>query len=91
MVQGLLTGIPAISLDNDGAPEVVIPDETGVLVPLGDVHGLSEAIAKLAADPALRSKLGERGRLRCVEMFDWRKMIAELEALYQGLTGGGKR
>ncbi len=28
VVQGLLTGIPAVSFDNDGAPEVVIPDET---------------------------------------------------------------
>ncbi len=91
VVQGLLTGVPAISFDNDGAPEVVIPDETGFLVPLGDLKGLAEAIAKLAADPALRSKLGERGRLRCVEMFDWRIMVAELETLYQQLIGGDRQ
>jgi len=32
LVQGLLCEVPAISFDNDGAPEVVIPDETGILV-----------------------------------------------------------
>jgi len=90
VVQGLLTGIPAVSYDNDGAPEVVIPGETGILVPLGEAQELAEAIAALAADPELRGKLGERGRSRCVELFDWRRMVTKLEALYLALLDGEK-
>ncbi len=62
LVQGLLVEIPAISFDNDGAPEVVVPDETGLLVRYGDVAGLGDAMVRLAGDATLRQKLGQRGR-----------------------------
>lgn len=88
VVQGLLTEIPAISFDNDGAPEVVIPGETGILVPCGDTRRLSDAIVTLASDETLRDALGHLGRKRCREMFDWRKMVTDLDALYRKLTAG---
>lgn len=86
VVQGLLTEIPAISFDNDGAPEVVIPGETGILVPCGHTRRLTDAIVTLASDKTLRRTLGQHGRKRCVEMFDWRKMVTDLDNLYHNLT-----
>jgi len=85
LVQALLTEVPAISFDNDGAPEVVIPGETGLLVRYGDIPGLSDAIVALASDPARRKTMGADGRAMCLNMFDWRKMVEELEALYRVL------
>ena len=82
IVQGLLAGKPAISFDNDGAPEVVIPDETGRLVPMGDIRKLTEAIVELAEDKEKRESYGERGRLLCRERFDWHNMVAAIESLY---------
>lgn len=86
VVQGLLTEIPAISFDNDGAPEVIIPEETGILVPYGDTQRLADAVVTLAADADLRRTLGRRGRIRCATMFDWHKMVTDLEVLYQRLA-----
>ncbi len=83
LVQGLLTERPAISFDNDGAPEVVIDGETGVLVPYGDRHGLAGAIGRLAGDAQLRDRLGARGRELCMRRFDWRRMVDDLDALYR--------
>jgi len=85
VVQGLLTEVPAVSFDNDGASEVVIDNETGKLVPYGDIDGLTRAIVELAEQPDLRRRLGARGRELCREEFDWRKMVADLEALYERL------
>jgi glycosyltransferase involved in cell wall biosynthesis len=82
VVQGLLCEVPAISFDNDGAPEVVIPNETGILLPYGDTQGLARAVVELARDAARRNALGKRGRARCLEMFDWRVMAEQLDALY---------
>lgn len=83
IVQALLTEVPAISFDNDGAPEVVTTGETGVLVPLGDVTALSEAMMTLAADNDARRRMGAEGRRRCLIEFDWRRMIEQLEELYR--------
>jgi glycosyltransferase involved in cell wall biosynthesis len=53
-----------------GIPEQVADGETGLLVEPGDVDGLAAALRRLAADPALRRRLGEAGRARAEEAFD---------------------
>ncbi|HNQ24476.1 MAG TPA: glycosyltransferase family 4 protein [Phycisphaerae bacterium] len=86
VVQALLTEVPAVSFDNDGAPEAVVPEETGILVPYGDTKGLAEGIVHLAEDAELRQRLGRQGRRRCLAEFDWRRMVEQLEALYVRLA-----
>jgi glycosyltransferase involved in cell wall biosynthesis len=86
VVQALLTEVPVISFDNDGAPEVVIPGVTGLLVKLGDTHELVESIVKLAANADFRRELGRQGRQACLEQFGWRKMADRLAALYRVLS-----
>ena len=85
LVQALLTEVPVVSFDNDGAPEVVIPGETGKLVAFGDIQGLAAAMIELAMDPALRARLGRAGRTRMLAMYDWRRMVRDIESLYREL------
>lgn len=85
VVQGLLTEVPAVSFDNDGAPEVVRAGETGILVRFGDVSGLSDVLVRLAEDAELRRSLGRRGRELCRTAFDWHNMVQSLESLYVSL------
>ena len=59
--QALIAGKPVVSYDVDGAREVVIPGETGVLVPPRDIAGLAAALRTLVADPALREPHGPGG------------------------------
>ncbi|MFQ5461851.1 MAG: glycosyltransferase family 4 protein [Phycisphaerae bacterium] len=84
LVQGLLTEVPAISFDNDGAPEVVVDGETGLLIPYGDIAALADAIVRLSADASLRKRLGQEGRRRCVEEFHWQTMVDRIEEVYEG-------
>jgi glycosyltransferase involved in cell wall biosynthesis len=82
--QSLLVGRPAISYDVDGAREVVTP-ETGVLLPPRDLEGLTQAVIRLAADPALRERLGAEGRRRFADQFRHETMTAQLRSLYERL------
>lgn len=82
-VQSLLVGKPVISFDIDGAPEVVIHGSTGLLVPLNDISGLAEAMVAMAGDADRRLRMGETGRALCLERFDCRRMVDELESLYK--------
>jgi glycosyltransferase involved in cell wall biosynthesis len=83
--QALIAGKPVVSYDVDGAREVVIPDHTGYLVPPKDVDGLVRSILELAADAALRQRLGAEGRRRFTDVFRHQRMTAQLRALYEHL------
>jgi glycosyltransferase involved in cell wall biosynthesis len=83
--QALIAGKPVVSYDVDGAREVVIPDETGYLLPPKSVAELAEALIRLAADPALRERLGEEGRRRFTDVFRHERMTAQLRSLYEKL------
>lgn len=83
--QALLAGRPVVSYDVDGAREVVLPGETGLLVVPRDVGGLAEAIVRLVQDPALRVRLGEAGPPRLAAVFRHEYMTARIRELYQRL------
>jgi glycosyltransferase involved in cell wall biosynthesis len=79
--QALLVGRPVISYDIDGAREVVLP-ETGILLPPRSIQGLREGILRLAADPALRDRMGAVGRERFSHQFRHETMTDSLRSLY---------
>ena len=80
--QALAMGKPCVSFDIDGAPEVVIPDQTGFLVQPGDKEGLADSISRLLDDPALRARMGEAGRRRVDPAFRAETMVNEISAVY---------
>jgi glycosyltransferase involved in cell wall biosynthesis len=88
VVQALLMQVPAVAFDIDGTPEVVLDGQTGRLVPLNDLGAFAAALCELAADDELRRRLGRAGREHCLERFDWRRMVDQLEALYLRLKEG---
>ncbi len=88
--QSLLVGRPVISYDIDGAREVVLP-ETGILLAPRDIPALTEAILRLAADPALRQRLGQEGRRRFADQFRHETMTDQLRLLYERLLGSSGR
>jgi glycosyltransferase involved in cell wall biosynthesis len=83
--QALAMGKPCVSFDLDGAPEVVIPGETGFLVKPGDVRELADAISELLANPQLRTRMGEAGRHRVDPAFRAETMVEQIASVYQSL------
>ena len=80
--QGLIAGKPVVSYDIDGAREVVIPNETGYLLPSQSIGELSNALCELANDPALRQRLGETGRARFTDQFRHQFMTRRIREVY---------
>ncbi len=85
-VQSLLMERPVISFDIDGAPEVVIPSRTGILVSLNDIAGLAAAMVKLSRNQEQRSSMGRAGRELCLRRFDHKTMVDAIERAYEELT-----
>lgn len=83
-----------------GIPEVVVPEETGVLVDLELKPGtfepvdapafsraLAEGINRVALDAGLRAKFERNGRQRVEEHFSWAAVAQRTMALYESLVG----
>lgn len=83
--QALISGLPAISYDVDGAREVVLDRITGRLVAPADISGLSAAITQLAADAELRAEQGREGRVRFSERFNHHTMTRLIREQYEQL------
>jgi phosphatidylinositol alpha-1,6-mannosyltransferase len=63
----------------------VIDGETGYLVPARDPGQLATSIAALLDDPALRQRMGERGRGLAEERFDQRLVFQRVADTYSSL------
>ena len=83
--QALIAGKPVVSYDVDGAREVVIPGETGYLLPPRSIDELAAALCELAADPALRERLGRTGQERFVDQFRHETMTRRIREVYAEL------
>jgi glycosyltransferase involved in cell wall biosynthesis len=76
---------PVIACNSGGAPEVVLNQQTGLLVPPRDITALENAIIILAEDASLRNQLGKNGREWIEEGFSIEKYINKVERLYKEL------
>ena len=80
--QGSIAGKPVISFAIDGAPEVCVPEETGLLVEPRNIAQLAEAMIRLAQDAALRQRLGATGKERFTEQFRHEYMTRQIREVY---------
>jgi glycosyltransferase involved in cell wall biosynthesis len=80
--QGLIAGKPVVAYDVGGAAEVVIPGETGYLLPRDSVEPLAKAVVTLAGDSALRQRLGQTGRERFTAQFRHEHMTQRIREVY---------
>lgn len=80
--QALLSGKPVIAFNIDGAPEVCIPNVTGLLAEHGNATQLTAAMLQLGADVRLREQLGAAGRARCSQIFRHEFMTDRIREVY---------
>ncbi len=71
----------------EGTEDLVIPGETGWLVPPQSPDALAAALQEAAADPDRTRRFGEAGRRRVEESFSQQAVIAAYERLWAGVLG----
>jgi glycosyltransferase involved in cell wall biosynthesis len=71
-------GLPLVSTRHAGIKDVVIEEETGLLVDEHDIAGMAAQMIRLAQEPALAAALGQRARERIASHFSLDHSIANL-------------
>jgi glycosyltransferase involved in cell wall biosynthesis len=81
IMEAMATGLPVVSTNIGGIPEMVVQNETGFLVQPDDAVALAAAIENLIDDRLLAQKLGKAGYERARELFSIERNVRELCAL----------
>ncbi len=83
-------GKAVVAADLGQIGEVIEDGENGILFPAGSREGFLAAIDRVAGDPGLRARLGERARADAVARHTWRRNVRRtLEFLDAQLKGKG--
>jgi glycosyltransferase involved in cell wall biosynthesis len=86
LLEAAAFGRPIVATDVPGCREIARHDVNAFLVPPDDPVALADAIAVLARDPALRSRLGSAGRALVEAEFSSARIGTDIVALYDSLT-----
>ena len=78
-------GVPIIASNVGGIPDIVIDNETGILIEANDSSALKDAIIKLSSDKELQTRLIE-GAKKQIENYTPQKMAERYFSIYKKIT-----
>jgi glycosyltransferase involved in cell wall biosynthesis len=84
IVEAMACGLPVLTTDAGGIPEVVRHGATGLIAPARDVGTLARHLGELLSDPVRRRALGAEGRRSVEGHFDVRTAARELAGVFSG-------
>ncbi len=84
-LEAMSVGVPVVLTPVGGVPEMVIPDETGLLVPPKDPEALASGIVNILDDPASARTRALAARKRVEEHFSAEAAAAKTMSLYEEL------
>jgi glycosyltransferase involved in cell wall biosynthesis len=85
VIEALAAGAPIVATEVGGLSDLVINQETGILVPSGDVEAVAQGIIHLLRDPVKAQTLALAGQQHVLERFDLNRLANDMESLYVAL------
>lgn len=82
VMEAMAAAVPVVATDIPGARDLIVPDVTGVLVPVGDRAAFAKHANQLLENPDATRRMGEAGRERVRTEFSIEQMISRRRALY---------
>ena len=81
-IEAMMASRPVVAANAGAQPEIVVPNETGLLTSLGDVDALANALIELFSSPSRREAMGRAGQLRAQKYFSLALMTQRMEHSY---------
>ncbi len=82
IIEGLASGLPLVTTDHAGIPEIITEGHTGLLVPEHAPERIAEAVLRYARHPELTARVSHEGRARVARDFTVEAYVAKTEAVY---------
>ncbi len=88
VIEAMAAGVPVVSTDVGGLPEMIDHQQTGFLHAAEAVDDLAASVVQLHENPEPREAVVQRARQRAFAMFDRTAMLGRYRAIYQGMLHG---
>jgi len=85
ILEAFACGLPVVTTDAGGIPDIVTDENTGFLVPVGDHEALASRALKLLEDQSIATKMTELARLECTR-YTWPVVGPQWLDLYHSVT-----
>jgi glycosyltransferase involved in cell wall biosynthesis len=82
------SGLPVVATRHGGIADVVLHDQTGILVEERDIPATAEAMCRLIENPGLAGKMGQAARRHIAEQFSMDRSIQRLSAILEAAADG---
>jgi glycosyltransferase involved in cell wall biosynthesis len=86
LIEAMASGLPTIGTDVEGIRDVITPNVDGILVKLGDVAALKDALTSLIIDAQQRDMFGRAGYKKAMQKYSLRRCVREYEELFLSLA-----
>jgi len=83
IVEAMAAGVPVVATASEGVREIIDDNESGRLIPIGDVASLAKAIDELMNDETERHRLARNAEAVARERFSLERMVERVEEVYE--------
>lgn len=84
IVEAMAAGTAVVATATDGAQEIIEDQQTGLLVPIGDVKRMAQSVIDLLKDPEKRRRLATQSAQSAAQKFSLNRMVDQIEQIYLG-------
>jgi glycosyltransferase involved in cell wall biosynthesis len=84
VLEAMASGMPVITTETCGMPDIVDHEISGLLIPQSDCHAIESAVLRLYNAPALREKLGAAASEK-MKRYTWERSALQLQEFYRSI------
>jgi glycosyltransferase involved in cell wall biosynthesis len=86
LLEAMAAGMPCVATRVSGSEDIIVENESGLLVPPEDAEALASALVAILTERERANSLGREARARVVRWFDQRRVLDESIQLYSSLV-----
>jgi len=85
ILEAMAARLPIVTHNVEGIDELLIDQQSGIIIPCGNICTMTKGVALLVSNSDLRTSYAEKAFQRVSEQFGWEQTVSQYQQLYESL------